>query len=89
MRTATPIIPPTRTYELAVQSGVRMKHCTKVGIKGTLARSGMCRQVLYRPQRRFGDIYMRLGIRVRGLQPKSVFRGCTIVEANLRETRAF
>ena len=52
----------------------------------TLARSGKRRQV---PARRcFGNIYIRLAIRVSYLQPNSVFRGCKIimVDANMRES---
>ena len=53
-------------------------------VKGTLARSGIRRQVPAR--RRFGNMYIRLGIRVMYLPPRSVFRGCRMVDANIRES---
>ena len=47
-------------------------------IKGTLARSEMRRQVPAR--RRFGSMFIRLGIRVRHLQPRSGRRRYYIYE---------
>lgn len=45
--------------------------------------SVMRRQVLARM--RFGIIFIRLGFRERGMQPRSVVRGCRMVDANIRE----
>ena len=55
-------------------------------LKGTLARAENHRQVPVR--RRFGNKYTRLGTRARDLQPKSVFRGCRMVDASTRESWA-
>ena len=58
-------------------------------VKGdaTVAPSEMRRQVPVR--RRFGNICLRLGIRVRDLQPRFVFRGCRMVVMQITRILSF
>ena len=59
---------------------------TLIPLKGTQVPSGKYCQADAR--RRFGYIYIRLGNRVRDLQPRSIFRSFRKIDAKKQESRA-